>query len=48
MKFNLGLLFCWFGIHRYKIISSSFGFGPGGTVKRVECQICGMKKIKKG
>jgi len=48
MKFNLGLLFCWFGIHRYKIIDVSFGFVQGGSVKTVECKICKIKKTKKG
>ena len=48
MKLNFGLLLCWIGIHRYKIIDISFGFGPGGSVKIVQCQICKIKKTKKG
>ena len=48
VKTKLGLLLCWLGIHRYKIIDISFGFASGGTVKTVECKICGIKKIKKG
>ena len=48
MKFKLSLLLCWLGIHRYKIISSTFGFGPGGTVKRVQCKICGISNVRKG
>ena len=48
MKLNVGLLLCWIGIHRYKIIDVSFGFGPGGSVKTVQCKICGIKKTKKG
>ena len=48
MKVNLGLLLCWIGIHRYKIIGVSFGFGQGGSVKTDQCKICGIKKTIKG
>ena len=48
MKIKIGLLLCWLGIHRYRIINSTFGFGPGGAVNRVQCKISGIKKIKKG
>ena len=48
MKLNLDLLLCWIGIHRYEIIDVSFGFGPGGTVERVQCKICGIRNVKKG
>ena len=48
MKIKIGLLLCWLGIHRYRIISSTFGFGSGGAVNRVQCKICGVKKIRKG
>jgi len=48
MKLNLDLLLCWLGIHRYRIINSTFGFGPGGAVNTVQCKICGIKKTRKG
>ena len=48
MKLNLDLLLCWIGIHRYKVIDVSFGFGPAGSVKTVQCKICGIKKTRKG
>jgi len=48
MKIKIGLLLCWLGIHRYRIINSTFGFGPGGTVETVQCKICRIKKIRKG
>ena len=48
MKLNLGLLLCYIGIHQYKIIDVSFGFGPGGSVKTVQCKICKIKKTRKG
>jgi len=47
MQIKISLLLCWLGIHRYRIISSTFGFGPGGTVESVQCKICGIKKIRK-
>ena len=37
---------CWLGIHRYKIINSTFGFGKGGTTQKIECEICGIQKIR--
>jgi hypothetical protein len=37
---------CWLGIHRYKVIDITFGFGKGGATQRLECRICGIKKIK--
>ena len=48
MKLNLSLLLCWIGIHHYKIIDVSFGFGAGGSVKTVQCKICRIKKTKIG
>ena len=45
---KLSLLLCWLGIHRYRIVDSTFGFGTGGAVKRVQCKICAIKKIIKG
>ena len=47
VKRKLGLLLCWFGIHRYKVIDISFGFTAGDIVKVIECKICGIKKIRK-
>ena len=48
VKRKLGLLLCWLGIHRYKVIDIYFGFVAGDTVKTIECKICGIKKIRKG
>ena len=47
MKFNIALLLCWLGIHRYRIINSTFGFGPGGTVERVQCKFVESRKLEK-
>ena len=45
---KLSLVLCWLGIHRYKLIDVSYGFGPGGSVKTLECKICKIKIIRKG
>ena len=47
VKTKLGLLLCWFGIHRYKVIDISFGFAAGDSVKTIKCKICGIEKIRK-
>ena len=47
VKTKLGLLLCWFGIHRYKVIDISFGFAAGDSVRTIKCKICGIKKIRK-
>ena len=40
-------LLCWLGIHRYKVIDATFGFGAGGTAQRIKRKICGIQKIKR-
>ena len=47
VKTKLGLLLCWFGIHRYKVIDISFGFAAGDSVRTIKCKICGIEKIRK-
>lgn len=32
---------CLFGIHDYRLIDVTFGFGSGGNVQRVRCRRCG-------
>ena len=48
MIFKFAYLLCWLGIHKYKIIDITFGFGASGTTKRIKCKICGIEKIKRG
>ena len=43
---KLSLLLCWLGIHQYKIIDVTFGFGPSDSIKTLECKICGIKKVE--
>ena len=47
VKTKLGLLLCWLGIHRYKVIDISFGFAAGDSVRTIKCKICGIEKIRK-
>ena len=47
VKRKLGLLLCWFGIHRYKVIDISFGFAVGDSVRTIKCKICGVEEIRK-
>ena len=47
VKRKLGLLLCWFGIHRYKVIDISFGFAAGDSVRTIKCKICGVEEIRK-
>ena len=44
MKNKFNKLLCWLGIHQYKIIDVTYGFGPGGSVETIECRVCGIKK----
>ena len=48
MKLRLSSLLCLLGIHRYKVIGISFGFGSSGSVKTIQCKICGTKRTRKG
>ena len=47
MMIRFTYLLCWLGIHRYKVIDVTFGFGAGGTTQRIKCKICGIQKIKR-
>ena len=44
--FKFAYLVCWLGIHRYKIIDITFGFGKGGSIQRLKCKICEGEKVK--
>ena len=34
-------ILCWLGYHDDRVIDGIYGFGPGGSVQRVECKRCG-------
>ena len=44
--FKFAYLVCWLGIHRYKIIDITFGFGKAGSIQKLKCKTCGIQKIK--
>jgi hypothetical protein len=44
---RLYLLFCYVGVHRYKIIDINYSFGPGGSTETIKCKDCGITKIRK-
>jgi hypothetical protein len=38
----VGRLLCRLGLHDFRVIDVTFGFGAGGSVERVECRRCGV------
>ena len=42
----LGRILCWFGLHDFRLVSKSFGFGTEG-VERDECRRCGVTVTRK-
>ncbi len=38
----VGRLLCWLGIHDFRVVDVTFGFGGGGSVERIECRRCGL------
>ena len=48
MKFKFSYMLRWLGVHRYKIIDSTYGFGSIGTIKKIKCKICGIEKTESG
>ena len=47
MMIKFTYLLCWLGIHRYKLVDTTFGFGPAGSTQKLRCKICGIQKIEK-
>ena len=43
---SVGRLICWLGFHDFRVIDATFGFGEGGSVERIECRRCGLKRIR--
>ncbi len=44
----VGRLLCWLGIHDFRVVDVTFGFGGGGSVERVECRRCGLATTRQG
>ena len=39
---RLGQLLCLVGLHDFRTIDVTYGFGQGGSVAKVECRRCGF------
>jgi hypothetical protein len=33
---------CWIGIHNFRVLEITFGFGEAGDVEKVECNRCSL------
>jgi hypothetical protein len=38
----LGRLLCWLGIHNFKVLDVTLGFGGAGGVEKIQCRRCGV------
>ena len=38
---SLARLLCLVGVHRFRTIDVTYGFGQGGSVAKVQCTRCG-------
>jgi len=39
-------ILCRFGIHDFRIIEATYGFGDAGGVEKVECRHCGTTMVR--
>lgn len=44
----LGRLLCWLGVHDFRLVECTLGFGAGGRVETVECRRCGHTITRHG
>jgi hypothetical protein len=44
----LGRLLCRLGVHDYRLVECTLGFGAGGRVETVECRRCGYTTTRQG
>ncbi len=44
----LGRILCYFGMHDFRMIDTTFGFGPGGGVSKLQCTRCGQTTTRTG
>ena len=43
----VGRLLCLLGVHDYRVVDVSFGFGAGGSVEKAECRRCGARRTRR-
>jgi hypothetical protein len=44
----MGRLLCRIGVHDYRLVEEVVGFGPAGTVQKVQCRRCGYVTTRRG
>ena len=44
----LGRALCALGVHDLEVIEVQIGFGPSGTVEKVQCRRCGYRGTRRG
>jgi len=37
----VGRLLCRLGVHDFRVVEGTFGFGDAGNIERLECRRCG-------
>ncbi len=42
----LGRLLCWLGIHDFRVVDVTLGFGDAGNVEKVQCDRCGITVLR--
>jgi hypothetical protein len=44
----LGRWLCRLGLHDFRVVDVSFGFGPGETIEHVRCRRCDALGLRQG
>ena len=44
----LGRALCALGLHELEVVEVQIGFGPSGTVEKVQCRRCGYRGTRRG
>ncbi|MFQ6018344.1 MAG: hypothetical protein ACE5KF_09115 [Kiloniellaceae bacterium] len=44
----LGRILCFLRLHDFQVIDVTYGFGPGGSVTKVQCRRCGHVTTRSG
>jgi hypothetical protein len=42
LRERVGRILCWLGMHDFRVVDVTFGFGGGGSVERMECRRCDL------
>ena len=44
----LARVLCALDVHEFEVIEVQIGFGPSGTVEKVQCRRCGYRGTRRG